>query len=321
MKNTDPHQSNDAQPLLSIAIPTYKRKHLLFETLSSISQNSLKKNVEIIIVDNDHEGNEDLPHLIMENFSILNPIYYRNSYNLGMVENWNQCLRLAKGKFITILHDDDLIKENFIDEAIFELERKNHQVKLIAFQTSILDQRIDHGNIKSNHLNNDCISKISILDLFFMNFFHGTLAIIFEREKALEIGGFLDNWYPISDYEFWCRWASTVGPLPLKNKDIALYRIAENESMKEETRKLFSSQSLKLRQRLVFEKRVPKIFAKFISIATSIQKIQIENYWSTKSYLKKIPTKVVAKINLALINAIIKIAKKTLTRDMHHEKK
>lgn len=321
MTNTAPHQSSDVQPLLSIAIPTYKRKHLLFETLSSIQNNNLKNNVEIIIVDNDHQGNEDLSSHIMEHFGSLNPTYYRNTHNLGMVGNWNQCLKLAKGKFITILHDDDLIKENFIAEVIFELEKKAPQTQFIAFQTSVLDQRIDRHDIKSAHSNNDDVSKISILDLFFMNFFHGTLAIIFEREKSLEIGGFQDSWYPISDYEFWCRWASQVGALSLKNKDIALYRIAENESMKEETRQLFSSQSFKLRQKLVFEKNVPDFFAKFIPMATHVQKIQVENYWSHKAYIKKIPTKIVAKANLIAIQTIIKIAKKFMNKDEHHGKK
>lgn len=321
MTNTAPQQSSDVQPLLSIAIPTYKRKHLLFETLSSIQNNNLKDNVEIIIVDNDHQSDEDLPIHIMEHFGSLNPTYYRNTHNLGMVGNWNQCLKLAKGKFITILHDDDLVKENFIDEVISELETKTPQTLLIAFQTSVLDQRINRHDIKSAQRNNDDTSKISIIDLFFMNFFHGTLAIIFEREKSLEIGGFQDNWYPISDYEFWCRWASEVGALSLKNKDIALYRIAENESMKEETRKLFSSQSFKLRQKLVFEKCVPGLFEKFIPIAMRVQKIQVENYWSNKAYIKKIPTKFVANANLFAIQIIIKIAKKFRNKDEHHGKK
>ncbi len=321
MKNTDSLQSNNAQKLLTIAIPTYKRKHLLAETLSSLKKCNLNINIEIIIVDNDHDGNNDISEMIMENFSTLNPVYYRNSCNLGMVGNWNQCMQLAKGKFITILHDDDLVKENFIDEVILQIKKNISKGYLFAFRTSVLDQRIEQSNIKSSPDNSEYISQIFILDLFFKNFFHGTLGIIFDREKALAIGGFKDNWHPISDYEFWCRWACKIGPLTLINKDIALYRIAENESMKEVTRQLFTSQSLELRRKLVLEKNVPNVFAKLINLTTCVQTIQVENYWSDKSYIEKFPGKILVKACLTLFNVIIKIIKAILHKDLNHESK
>ncbi|WP_287877648.1 glycosyltransferase family A protein [Aquitalea sp.] len=321
MKNTDSLQSNNAQKLLTIAIPTYKRKPLLAETLSSLEKCNLNNNVEVIIVDNDHEGNNDIVEMIKENFSTLNPAYYRNSHNIGMVGNWNQCMKLAEGKFITILHDDDLVKENFIDEVMLQIEMNRSKEYLFAFRTSVLDQRIEQSNIKQTPDNSEFISKISVLDLFFTNFFHGTLGIIFDREKALAIGGFEENWYPISDYEFWCRWACKIGTLTLINKDIALYRIAENESMKEVTRQLFTSQSLELRRKLVLEKNVPAAFAKLVNLTTCVQKIQVENYWSDKSYIKKIPGKILVKTYLILFQIIIKMTKAILHKDLNHERK
>ena len=42
--------------------------------------------------------------------------YYKNKENLGMFGNWNRCLELARGEWVCILHSDDKIMPNYIEE-------------------------------------------------------------------------------------------------------------------------------------------------------------------------------------------------------------
>lgn len=108
----DTLSSTEKDILLSITIPTFKRFSLLKETLRSVFENQFSFPVEVIIVDNDPE-NEEQALEEMSEFSINEFRYYKNTQNYGMFGNWNQCLTLARGKYITILHDDDLLKKNF----------------------------------------------------------------------------------------------------------------------------------------------------------------------------------------------------------------
>jgi len=87
----------------------------LKETLNSVFALNFSFPVEILIVDNDPEQ-IDLALKEMAEFSGKEFTFYKNDQNLGMFGNWNQCLSLAKGKYITILHDDDILLKEFASQ-------------------------------------------------------------------------------------------------------------------------------------------------------------------------------------------------------------
>lgn len=99
---------------LSICIPTYKRRDSLIKALeSAIMQINGKLSIEIIIVSNDTE--DDL-HDLISKYSANNIYFFRNVENKGMVGNLNQCWKLAKGKYISFLHDDDYLLPGYLRE-------------------------------------------------------------------------------------------------------------------------------------------------------------------------------------------------------------
>lgn len=51
--------------------------------------------------------------------------YYKNADNLGMVGNWNRLFTLAKGKYVVMLHDDDLLLPTFLSECVKLAKRLN----------------------------------------------------------------------------------------------------------------------------------------------------------------------------------------------------
>lgn len=96
----------------SILIPAYK-KAFLQEAIESVLSQTYS-DLELIIV-NDCSP-EDLDGIV-ELFSDVRIRYYKNSFNYGakdVVDNWNKCLELARGKYVICMGDDDRLLPNCI---------------------------------------------------------------------------------------------------------------------------------------------------------------------------------------------------------------
>ncbi|AUQ40667.1 glycosyltransferase family 2 protein [Yersinia ruckeri] len=268
--------------VLTIAIPTYKRYPLLKETLRSVF--SLKFNilVEVIIVDNDPDSSE-IALLEMNEFSNYNFTYYKNIKNYPMFENWNQCLKLGKGKFITILHDDDLLCQNFSTaiEEYLAMFPDYVNVPLIGFDAYILDQRIESNKVKQKFLYKvvrsgfymikSLISYKSTSEMRMNDFFWGprckaTLGIVMDREKALAISGFDVTWYPISDYEFWTRWIKNYGAIIYSSKKVGFYRYLDNLSLNPDTINGVINKNHELRLKMISNGDIPKCFTNVVDL-------------------------------------------------------
>src|SRR4051794_29700190 len=86
---------------LTIAIPTYNRGSTLQPLLESI-RTSARPGDELIVSD---DGSTDDTAAIVTAFPEFRLV--RHEQNIGMVENWNTCLRVASHEWICIVHDDD----------------------------------------------------------------------------------------------------------------------------------------------------------------------------------------------------------------------
>lgn len=285
----------DAQikPFLSIAIPTYKRIGLLRETLDSVFKLKFSFPVEILVVDNDPTPSLQLMK-DMNGYRSSNFIYYKNTENLGMFGNWNQCLNLAKGKYVTILHDDDLLLPDFATQLNKIHSENALSNEIAAFAVGILDQRNNRVNRESiiprraknflkYALGTHGSTNKTAIDLFFSNPFCGTLGIVMNRQIAVSLQGFNKDWYPVSDYEFWCRWTSRVGPIQFINKRVGLYRVQQNESLREDVRKRFVTGSTEIRYKMVAENSVPYYLIHLIHSIAWFQERAIKLDWRTKS--------------------------------------
>lgn len=102
------------QIITSIVIPTYKRSALLFETVRSCEKIYNKSEFEIIIVFNARQESAEIVGYIKEK-RISNVRVYENKENIGMFQNWNQGALLAAGKWVSIMHDDDMYEAAFFD--------------------------------------------------------------------------------------------------------------------------------------------------------------------------------------------------------------
>jgi len=92
-------------PRISILIPCYQRAQFLPEALDSVLQQDFQ-DFELIASD---DASPDNTFSVLQDYSRRDSRIriFRQTTNLGMVENWNFCLREARGEAVKLMGGDD----------------------------------------------------------------------------------------------------------------------------------------------------------------------------------------------------------------------
>lgn len=97
---------------LTIAIPTFNRvkylKDLLPDLVSQCTElNRISNEIELLINNNDSPDSTE--EYIQKNFSESYISYYKNQDNIGAQNNFFSCIERAKGRYVWLFGDDELI--------------------------------------------------------------------------------------------------------------------------------------------------------------------------------------------------------------------
>jgi Glycosyltransferases involved in cell wall biogenesis len=123
MENLNKVMRGQKMKVLTIAIPTYNRVFTLKQALKYVLQQYSEK-IEILVSDNaSDDGTEEYMKRICEENKEV--IYIRNKKNMGFLKNFQQCARLAAGKYLLFLGDDDILLPNKLNDLILTIERKD----------------------------------------------------------------------------------------------------------------------------------------------------------------------------------------------------
>lgn len=98
------------KPILTIAIPTWNRAPLLALTLNKLAKQDYRNwdIVEVLVSDN--ASSDGTERTVSDALADGIPIrYIKNTENIGSDANIAQCFNLAKGNYVLILSDDDLL--------------------------------------------------------------------------------------------------------------------------------------------------------------------------------------------------------------------
>ncbi len=97
-------------------IPTYNFSRFLGETLTSVlAQDPGPEQMQIEVVD-DCSTTDD-PEPLVRDIGKGRIAFHRNPHNLGLTQNFNECIRRARGEFVHILHSDDSVRPDFYARA------------------------------------------------------------------------------------------------------------------------------------------------------------------------------------------------------------
>jgi len=127
-------QISDSEPLVSICIPVYNGEKYIRQAIESVLAQTYT-NFELIISDN---VSTDNTLNIVESINDDRVIISKNERNLGMVYNFNACVKKAKGKYLKILCCDDLLYPEAIQKEVEAFE-KNSNVTVVTGCSNIIN--------------------------------------------------------------------------------------------------------------------------------------------------------------------------------------
>jgi Glycosyl transferase family 2 len=101
------------RPFWSVMVPIYNcPEHYLRETLQSVlCQDPGPAEMQIEVVDNCSTIGD--PEALVREVGAGRIAFHRQPENIGMVENFNSCIRRAQGQWVHILHGDDTVRPGF----------------------------------------------------------------------------------------------------------------------------------------------------------------------------------------------------------------
>jgi glycosyltransferase involved in cell wall biosynthesis len=140
-------------PLVSIAVPTYRRLHYLKDAVESALQ-SHYEHIEVLIGD-------DGPTAEIETWSRALAAregrvrYQRNSRRMGLAGNWNALCDLARGEWIVIIGDDDRLLPQFIGQLIAAARPETQ----VIFANHYLIDGEGHRLVKESHAHTIAYSR------------------------------------------------------------------------------------------------------------------------------------------------------------------
>lgn len=98
---------SDAPPRVSVCMPTYNYARYLPEAIESVLSQDFS-DFELLVID---DCSTDDTRAVVQRYadSDSRVVFSVNERNLGMVENWNHCLAMARGDYVRFLFGDDTL--------------------------------------------------------------------------------------------------------------------------------------------------------------------------------------------------------------------
>lgn len=281
-------------PFVTIAIPTYRRPEVLIEAVESAMKQRLDRPFEIVVVDNDpHSGGAEqlfsrFPELRGRNFR-----YFVNRENIGMFGNWTRCIDLARGEWVTVLNDDDLLDENCLELLFDVLERDPKIDGLTCRQRSLhedgrssetptapLPHRIAKHLLKRWLFMGRAVRRIRPNMFFWGSLFGNSAGFVFKRQKAMEVGGFYPEEFPNADYWFYLRF-SKVADFRQYDVVAASLRVGENETANPDSvrKALHKGHELRL---AIAGNDAPRWWRHFSGLVAARDRSDYSTYWGVE---------------------------------------
>lgn len=130
--------------LISVITPTYNRKNYLKECINSVASSITKPlnfKWEHIVVD---DGSTDGTPQIFENSQYQEVIYIRNRVNKGGSSALNEGIKRAKGEWIFVLDDDDVIFQRTLHNFANLITSSNNKFSWFVFDFIRADENLKY---------------------------------------------------------------------------------------------------------------------------------------------------------------------------------
>ncbi|MDI1299683.1 glycosyltransferase family 2 protein [Methylotenera sp.] len=190
------------QPMVSVCIPVRNGGEFFHAALDSVLKQTYT-NYELIVIDNASTDDTAIwvERLAAENIKIK---FYKNEFNIGLIQNFNLCLSKVNGDYVKFLCADDFLMPNALEQMVSVLEL-NKVATLVTVGRLLVNQYDEVLGIKSYSDNEVVVKGTDAINrcLFGGNYIGEPSATMFRRD-GLE--NRLNLQFPhLVDLELWFR--------------------------------------------------------------------------------------------------------------------
>ncbi len=219
----EPLPQGTVRPFWSVMIPIYNApEHYLRETLQSVlSQDPGPGEMQIEVVDNcSTEGD---PERLVREIGGGRVKFHRHAENLGMVGNFNSCIRRASGHWVHILHGDDTVRPGFYERLRQGID-EHPEVGAAACRVIYIDEDGHWTAVSDLEARKPGIldEGFAVRQLLDQRIQFACIAV--RRSVYEEIGGFLSVFFHCLDWDMWKR-ISLYAPIFYDPQPLACYRV------------------------------------------------------------------------------------------------
>jgi len=185
------NNNNELKPLVTVFMPTHNRRKLLERAVNSVFAQTFQ-NFELIIVD---DASTDTTYEYLQALAEKESrvTFLRNDVSQGACVARNKAIKIAKGKFITGLDDDD--------------EFLPHRLQLLVAGYDDKYAFVNHGYIWHYGRHTKKVGykpkEITLEEQLSLNY--ATNQVFVETSRLLAIGGFDESFKACQDYDVWTR--------------------------------------------------------------------------------------------------------------------
>lgn len=193
-------------PLVSIVIPTFRRLDLLPRAIASVANQSCQ-DIEVVVV---NDGGP-CPDAVVVPFRAgigHGLTLVQHEKNRGLAAARNTGIRVARGRYLGLLDDDDLLLPQHVDALLLPL---------------LLGARAAHADARAMiEVAGSPLPRSSALRGYYQSEYDRALypvdnclpvqALLCERELILEAGGFDEDLPVLEDWDLWLRIFSIAPP-------------------------------------------------------------------------------------------------------------
>lgn len=219
---------------LTIILPVYDHpEEFIKRALDSALRQRCNFLYQIIVIDDLAAEDKTSTEKYVRRLCDSRIIYYKNMRNLGVFGNWNRAISLAQSKWISFLHSDDFLKDNYL-QNMYDVIQSHPQIDQLACNYKKLDFIKESVNVESEMKGVACKSilrKVKYTEYLY-EMTTSVKGAFYKRDKLIDLGGFRSqgDGIGLDDYPLMMRFAYYYNTFLLES-DLYLNSWAFNDSL------------------------------------------------------------------------------------------
>ncbi len=207
---------------LTIILPVYDHpQEFIRRAVQSVLQQTCSYDYQLLVIDDyAKQTTSTETEIYLRKLNDPRVAYYKNEKNMGVFGNWNRAIVLSNSIWVSFLHSDDFLKDNYL-ENMKRIIDENSDIDQLACNYKKLD--FIRGNIDVNKemigRGGYCTLRKVKYEEYLYNMVTSVKGSFYRREKLIEIGGFRSqgDGIGLDDYPLMMRYAYYYNTYLLEN--------------------------------------------------------------------------------------------------------